>query len=388
MLHNKTSEPRLVYLRVWIRYVHGTHDEIKAANGQDFHTLIPQIFGGTFNVPRTGGRYAWPKDLTEKIVQGDPHARGGTTASPTGPAHIQPGLGVTLESAWSGRLIVAGGHLHAGGTQAYLSNMGTKARPCPNRDGDRFPGTTISRSAVMGRHGVWPSEDFQMGLTQNGWRAYIRQGDLLVGNGEYMASPYAYPDAMLFFGIYVDVSEPPPANAGCDAILIGKPKASRAEVTRTVINHPWDMYPEQHVCHEGHCDTPAANPAPGIATNVVHIANFAYLPGQQGMTGPAGPPVVTRGQGLTFINEDYGLFGLVRHSITSCKAPCNGMVAANYPFPDGAVESGPLGYMVEDAYVSYQTTPQWTLDTSALDPGYYAYYCRLHAFMRGGFYIQ
>ena len=73
------------------------------------------------------------------------------------------------------------------------------------------------------------------------------------------------------------------------------------------------------------------------------------------------------------MNEDYALFGLVRHSVTTCKAPCNGMATANYPFPDGGVvESGPMGYMVEDAYVTTTTLPKWTLDTASLNPGYYA----------------
>ena len=90
---------------------------------------------------------------------------------------------------------------------------------------------------------------------------------------------------------------------------------------------------------------------------------------------------------MTFVNEDYAA-GLVRHSVTSCKAPCNGMATSNYPYPDGVLDSGPMGYMVEDAYVSNQTTPTWDLDTGTLDPGYYAYFCRLHAFMRGGFYVE
>ena len=386
MLHNKTAEPRLAYLRVWSRFVHGTREEIKAATGQDFHNLTSQIFGGTFNVPRTGGHYFWPKDLTDRIISKDENARGGTTASPTGPASIKPGVGVTWTSPWTGQIAVVGGHLHGGGTQAYLSNLGSKERPCGNRDGDKLPGTTISRSAVFGRGGLSPTDDFQMGLTQNAWRAWVRKGDVLVANGGYNAQTNSWPDAMLFFGVYIDQDTQPPASAGCSPWLINKPKASKLEVTRSVINHPWNMYPRQHVCHPGHCETPGPPPAPGPAApgNVVHIADFAYLPGQQGASAP---PVVQRGDPLTFVNEDYSL-GLVRHSVTSCKAPCNGMATSNYPYPDGVLDSGPMGYMVEDAYVSYQTTPTWELDTATLNPGYYVYYCRLHAFMRGAFYVE
>ena len=380
MLHNKTSEPRVVYLRVWTRMVTGTHEEIQQATGQDFHTLAPAIFGGTFNVPRARmANFYWPADVAKNETDED--QRGSMTAIPSGNVKNVPGTGVVWTAPWDGQIVVAGGHLHAGGTEAYISNWGSEAKPCANRDGDRLAGTTIFRSAVFERHG-FPSEDYQMGLSQNGWRAWVHKGDRLVVNGGYDTRRFAYPDAMVFFGIYVDTSVAPPANASCSASLIGKPKASRAQVTRSVINHPWSMYPEQHLCH-GECDTPAAPPEKGMAMPVIHIADFAYLPGQPGL--PA--PVVAKGDPLMFVNDDYAA-GLVRHTITTCKFPCNGPAMANYPFPDGVIDSGPLGYMVEDAYVSYQTVPVWELDTTNLNPGFYSYYCRLHAFMRGGFYVE
>jgi plastocyanin len=135
------------------------------------------------------------------------------------------------------------------------------------------------------------------------------------------------------------------------------------------------------------CDRPGPLPKKGPATTVVHIAGFQYLPGNLGFEGaPAGPPVVQRGDKLEFINEDYAAAG-VRHTITSCRAPCNGSYTVNYPFHDGAFDSGALGYAWEDAYVTARDEPYWSLDTSKLKPGYYAYYCRLHAWMRGSFYV-
>ena len=44
--------------------------------------------------------------------------------------------------------------------------------------------------------------------------------------------------------------------------------------------------------------------------------------------------------------------------------------------------------MIEDAYVSGETFPRWSLDTSHMRPGYYTYFCRLHPFMRGSFYVK
>ena len=383
MLHNKTSAPRTVYLRVWSRVVLGTREEIKSATGQDFHTLEPAIFGGTFNVPRTGGTYVWPADLGK--VPDTPENRGERTAIP-GETSMQEGTGVVWESPWTGQIVVSGGHLHAGGVEAYIANLGSEERPCPNTDGDRLAGTTLFRSAVFERDGVFPSEDYQMGLTQNGWRAWVRKGDRLAVNAAYLAKAFAYPDAMVFFGIFVDTAAVPPKNAGCAPSLIGKPKASHREVTRSVPNHPWSMYPEQHVCHAGHCDRPEDPPAPGERASVVQIADFAYLPGQAGMSGPMGPPVVARGDTLRFVNLDYAA-GAVRHSVTTCRAPCNGPAAANYPFPDGRIESGPMGPTWDETYVTVQEVPAWELSTEDLEPGYYPYYCRLHPFMRGGFYV-
>ena len=112
------------------------------------------------------------------------------------------------------------------------------------------------------------------------------------------------------------------------------------------------------------------------------------MPGNLGFSGaPAGPPVIERGDTIEFINEDFAAGG-VRHSITSCRAPCNGEYVVNYPFHDGVFDSGPLGYGYEDAYVTTRDEPRWSFDTSELKPGYYSYYCRLHAWMRGGFYIK
>jgi plastocyanin len=240
-------------------------------------------------------------------------------------------------------------------------------------------------SRVIGHHGLWPSNDYQMGLSQYDWRAYVHQGDRLAINGSYFAKAFAYPDAMVFAGVYLDRAAPPPAGSGCAPFLAGHPGAPLHRVIRTTINHPWSMYPDQPTC--SHCDHPEKPPTPGPATNVVQILGMQYLPGNAGTSGPAaGPPVVTRGQSLTFVNEDYAE-SLMRHTISTCRAPCDGMDTTNYPFFDGRIDSGVLGWMFQDAYVSTSPTPKWTLDTSHLHTGYYTFFCRLHPFMRGSFYL-
>ena len=382
MLHNMTSQTRTVYIRFRLRFVYGSHDEIQQAKHWDFHALTPQIFGGTFNVPRTGGSYAWPLNLDQVADNAD--NRGGITSNPT-PSKLEPGVGVVWTAPYSGTLVVAGGHLHAGGTDAVLSNLGSTTHPCPQQGMKGYPGTTLLNSRVIGHHGVWPSNDYQMGLSQYAWRAYVHKGDRLAINGGYLAKQYGYPDAMVFVGVYLDRAAQPPAGAGCAPFLAGHPNASQTQVIRTHINHPWSMYPDQPFCTK--CDQRESRPKPGATTDTVHIAGMQYLPGNGGTSGaPVGPPVVSRGQPLTFLNEDYAA-SMVRHTVTSCRAPCNGPDMTNYPFFDGRFDSGPLGWMFEDAYVSTQSLPKWTLDTQHMQPGYYTFFCRLHPSMRGAFYV-
>ena len=382
MLHNETSQTRTVYIRFRIRFVYGTHDEILQAKHLDYHALTPQIFGGTFNVPRTGGHYAWPRQLDD--VAHTSQNRGGITSNPT-PAKLEPGTGVVWTAPYSGTIVVSAGHLHAGGTDAVLSNLGSTSHPCPQQGISGYPGTTLLDSRVIPHHGVWPTNDYQMGLSRYAWRAYVHKGDRLAINGSYFAKHYAYPDAMVFAGLYVDRAATPPAGSGCAPFLAGHPNAPMQQVISTTINHPWSMYPDQPTCRR--CDHAEAKPKPGAATNLVQIAGFDYLPGNGGTSGPpAGPPVVNRGQSLTFVNEDYAA-SLVRHTVTSCQAPCNGADMTNYPFFDGRFDSGVLGWMFEDAYVSTQTTPRWTMSTKGMNPGYYTFYCRIHPFRRGSFYV-
>jgi plastocyanin len=384
MLHNMTSETRTVYIRFQLTFVYGSRAEIKQAKHLDFHPLTPQIFGGTFNVPRTGGAYAWPVQLGRDVKDaGQNH--GTMTSNPT-PSKLEPGVGVVWTAPYSGTIVVSAGHLHAGGTDAVLSNLGSKAHPCPQQGLSGYPGTTLLDSRVIGHHGVWPTNDYQMGLSQYDWRAYVHKGDRLAINGGYLPQKFSFPDAMVFAGVYVDQAAPPPPSAGCAPFLAQHPHASWRHVIRTNINHPWSMYPDQPTCSP--CDHKEARPKPGPATDVVQIADMQYLPGNGGNSGlPNGPPVVTRGDTLQFVNEDYA-DSLMRHTVSSCNAPCNGAgMMTNYPFLNGQFESGVLGYMWEDAYVSTSTTPQWSLDTRTMKPGYYTFFCRIHPFMRGDFYV-
>src|SRR4051812_21383899 len=224
MLHNMTSENRTVYIRFKLRFVYGSHDEIAQARHWDFHALTPQIFGGTFNVPRTGGRYAWPMQLDQVARTTD--NRGTITSNPT-PAKLEPGVGVVWTAPYSGTIVVSAGHLHAGGTDAVLSNLGSADRPCPQQGMKGYPGTTLLNSRVIGHHGVWPSNDYQMGLSHYAWRAYVHKGDRLAINGGDPPKDYAHPDAMGFAGGYLHPPAPPPPRGGAAPLPGGHTPAPR-----------------------------------------------------------------------------------------------------------------------------------------------------------------
>ena len=381
MLHNKTAEAQRVYLRVRIEYVYGTHDPIEEATKWDFHNLMPALVGSTFNVPRTGGIFNYPTSTSEDTI--GPHTN---YHNPIGGTKVVPGLGQVVKVPYSGTVVAAAGHMHPGGEEVVVSNLGRPGDPCPD-DGDEFPGVTAVRSRNIPRGGNFGSEEFQMGVTQDAWRMYVRKGDRLVVNGIYDSTNFGFPDAMSYFGFYTDTTDQPKASQTCKVELLGHPGAPREAVSKTVTNQEWMMHHPLPTCSVD-CDEKQATPQPGPATNVVHIAAFQYLPGNQGFEGqPAGPPVVSRGDGLTFVNEDYALGG-VRHSITSCRAPCNGPYVANYPLWDGDYHSGALGYNWEETYVNAKSEPTWTLDTSKLETGWHTYFCQLHPWMRGSFFVK
>ena len=85
--------------------------------------------------------------------------------------------------------------------------------------------------------------------------------------------------------------------------------------------------------------------APPAPSRTVPVSGFLYGQGDLGMTGRKGrPPTIRPGQSLRFVNRDAkrNIF----HTITSCKAPCNGATGIAYPLANGPVrfDSGNLGF--------------------------------------------
>ena len=384
MLHNKTSSPLTLWIEGRFEVVWGSRGEIRAAtvgetypDGLDFHPLTPVLHGSTFQVPRVG-EYTYPLDLATD--------RSGS---------IKAGIGHIWTAPYDGTIVVGAGHLHPGGRQVVVSNLGSPEAPCGDTwladpDGDGLPGQVIQRIQAYYLDDVFPSEEFQMGITKLGWRAKIRKGDRIAINGTYDATNYAYPDAMSFFGFYVDQEDTPEPGEECTATLVDQPGAPMSDVVMSQPNRPFLPLNERNFCGFGDypsCDRPFTEPAKGDWTDTIHVAGFAYVPGDQGLVATLGAPRVRAGAPLTIINDDW-LAGLVRHSITTCQTPCNGPYVGNYPFHDGVLDSGALGFTPVETYETTSDIPMVTLDTADLAPGLYTYFCRLHPFMRGSFWLE
>jgi plastocyanin len=233
---------------------------------------------------------------------------------------------------------------------------------------------------------------------------------------------HAHYQSMTYTGIYVDRAQlPAPLIGGCAvadyaptligadtfeaqghsvafpsieddrvAAIAGRYRAGAAE---GMLNHLWVGDPDAH-CGVGSgqyaaCEFQPNRPDPQwsterIDTNVVHVGAFVYAPGDLSSSLPL--PRVRKGTRLTFVNEDVAIN--VRHTITSCKVPCNGQYVANYPLPDGFFDSGKLGNLdpIDGGLTGADTVPVWTSPAN-LAPGLYSYYCRIHPWMRGAFEV-
>jgi hypothetical protein len=289
-----------------------------------------------------------------------------------------------------GVLVFTAGHLHPGGlyTDLYVRRRGERIRSagCDRRP----PGAArrlCRRNAPRGRGArahLFRSKakyfepagavswDVAMTGTRPDWRVKIRRGDVLSTTGTYDSSRAAWWESMGIMISYMADGGP-----GRD------PFKRRVDYAgRPTHGH----LPENDNHGGGASDLP--NPMrlrDGVAVGgPLDILDFRFSLGDLSLPGAAGhPPVVPRGQSITFRNVDDPK--AIYHSITSCKPPCNRKTGIAYPIADGSVqfESGTLGSVVPPTTGRLEwRTPR------KLDPGTYTYFCRIHPFMRGAFRVR
>jgi plastocyanin len=303
-----------------------------------------------------------------------------------------PYRGGTRLNEWTvdrdGVLVATAGHLHPGGLwndlsvrragarirKASCSGSARAVRRCKAR-APRGRGSTAHLFRSKARYyepAGAVSWDVAMTATRPDWLVKVRRGDVLSTSATYDTSRAAWWESMGIMVVYMADSGP-----------------GRNPFTRRVSypGKPTHGHLAENDNHGGGRATlpdPRKLPDGATVAGPVDIVNFKYTFGDLTLPGATGlPPVVPRGQSITFRNQDDPR--AIYHSVTSCKAPCNKTTGIAYPIADGPVqfESGTLGSEVPPATgrLQYSTLP-------TLDPGTYTYFCRIHPFMRGAFRVK
>jgi len=88
---------------------------------------------------------------------------------------------------------------------------------------------------------------------------------------------------------------------------------------------------------------------------------------------------------VQFVNRDASRD--VFHTITGCRLPCAATTGIAFPLADGPTfDSGELGFGPA-LFTAAANRDTWATPAS-LTPGTYAYFCRVHPFMRGAFRVK
>jgi plastocyanin len=216
------------------------------------------------------------------------------------------------------------------------------------------------------------SWDVAMTGTQPDWRVQVHRGDVLKITSTYDSQRSSWYESMGIMVVwYADESGGP------------NPFTTKVDWPGQLTHGHLPENDNHGGQNAGLPDAAALPDGPVFgADNAVTIDNFVYSQGDLSSAGATGaPPVVRQGQALKFSDNDPNP---AYHTITACKAPCNKTTGIAYPLADGPVDfdSGELG--TGGPPTANRTT--WETPTD-LPPGTYAYFCRIHPFMRGSFRV-
>ena len=214
------------------------------------------------------------------------------------------------------------------------------------------------------------SWDMAMLSTRDDWRVAVKEGDTLEIQTTYETERASWYENMGINIVYASLE-----TDGDDPYVTKVDKEG-------ILNH--GHYDENND-HGG--GTPLVGPDPAnlpdglVNPGTIEIGNYAYSKGGFNLPGSFGrPPVVKKGQSLTFKLSANDQGKEIWHSLTSCKSPCNKSTGIAYPIADGEFQfdSGQLG-LGGDPTVNRDT---WSTP-SDLPVGTHTYFCRIHPLMRG-----
>ncbi|MGH2743493.1 MAG: cupredoxin domain-containing protein [Thermoleophilaceae bacterium] len=348
MIHNLTPVPTEVYMVYEIDFIPRTSP--RARGMRPVRPVWMDVENGSaypvFDVRKgagSRGRFTYPRDVQR--------------------AYAGRGRLNEWVADRDGVLVATAGHLHPGGlhTDLYLQRRGERGRAHLFRSKAKYfePAGAVS----------W---DVAMTATRPDWRVRVRRGDVLSTTATYASRRAAWWESMGIMVAYMADRGP------------GRNPFKRR------VSFPGRPTHGHLMENDNHGGGPADLPNPlrlrdGVTVGgPLDILDFKFTLGNLGLPGVGGrPPVVRRGQSITFRNVDDPK--AVYHSITSCKPPCNRETGIAYPIADGPVqfESGTLGSAVPPATGRLE----WRTPRN-LDRGTYTYFCRIHPFMRGAFRVK
>ena len=400
MIHNLVPAPATLYITYEIDFVPETSPAAEGMRGVRpiwMDVVNPNPYPVFDTYKGSGGKdgeIVWPYEAKE-----DPYKDG------------------IKRNMWTvdrdGVLVWSVGHVHTGGldTDLYLNRNGAKYQgpKCPKpkilnrklkknstrslrqqrrKAANRYRKCRAKMPNVKGdRVHLFNSEahyyepagpvswDMAMRNTRPDWLVQVRAGDTLEVTTTYETKRASWYENM---GI----------NIGYMADGEGGKNPYRQRVDYTgPINHP--HYAENND-HGG--KLPLVGPDPrklpdGLAINgpfyngPFGISDYSYEAGDFRLPGALGrPPVVEKGETMTFELADQDIDQEIWHSLTSCKAPCNKSTGIAYPIADAnfRFDSGQLG--VGGAPTVERTS--WTTPKN-LPVGTHTFFCRIHPLMRG-----
>ncbi len=369
MIHNLTDKPQTVYITYDMDFVPETSPLASSITpvhpiwmDVEDHHIYP-----VFNVQRgsgKNGRFTFP-DMAKNPYGGGAPLNEFTVDHP-------------------GTLIGTAGHLHPGGLydDLNLTRPGVPGGPAAIPGSARGSVRLFRSNAVYWDKGHQPvSWDVSMTATPADWRPVVQSGDVLSVSATYdskLSSWYEVMGIMVVWEAWGDQNGVNPFTSKLD------------EAGHITHGH----LPENN--YYGGTQFVGVNPTslPACDAHKVLIAGFKYIPAVAGNTNCV--PTIKTGQSITFVSEDASPMGTfdpigpnpfylasVFHTVTSCKYPCRLNYGISYPLANGAgnFDSGELGVGLPGVGRLTWSTP------TNLAPGTYAFFCRIHPWMRGVFRI-
>ncbi|MCU1430607.1 MAG: hypothetical protein JWL83_4607 [Actinomycetia bacterium] len=360
MLHNITPTRATVFVTYDVDFI--------PANSPAAKGIIParpiwmDVQNGSiypvFDVLRgsgTNGRYTFPDDAKDPYGTNPPRNEWTVDAD--------------------GVLIATAGHVHPGGLQTdlWLQRNGATAPAGKAKAGHADTAHLYTSTAHYFEPAGNVSWDLAATGTQPNWAVSVKKGDKLSISATYDSKTATWYESMGIMVVWM-------------AAKTNGTNAFQTSVdTAGLLTH--GHLPENNN-HGGKADpshftdltkAPSQREPDGYT---IPISDFVYARGD--MSNSDAVPTIAPGQSLTFKNLDAPLANGIWHTITACRAPCNGATGVAYPLANADIQfdSGELGA------VGPPTAGSLTWSTPKdLPPGTYTYFCRIHPGMRGAFRV-